>query len=291
MEDSPTLVQSGHTLEHVSEPFERPDVISFGTLGMILSFEDNISCKHVVATVGHLIGDHGTQLRLEQGTSENEVLLTTINGCRRFLGRPTFRQKWIQPRPMIDEICLLDIPATNSIILQCIIEKLDFRKISSISSTLESELDHPGVPRLRDVELLVEFLRHESINVFRMGDESQEVKGKLIRLKEVLKYCGQLPRSLLRGPSSSTSTSSSSSEEIEQDDTRVYLLIIKWISPEIPFAGPGDSGSLVYAKVDEHVIPLGLHVVGSKDDVSRAVLLHTWWTEFEAAFHADVFFL
>lgn len=64
------------------------------------------------------------------------------------------------------------------------------------------------------------------------------------------------------------------------DDTEVYLLRVKWLSPDQPFAEDGDSGSLVYAKANGHIIPLGIHG-GSKGDVSIAFLLHSWWLEFE----------
>ena len=48
-------------------------------------------------------------------------------------------------------------------------------------------------------------------------------------------------------------------DEIEQDRSE-WLGIVKWISDDHSFAGPGDSGSLVFAREGGITIPLGIHV-------------------------------
>ena len=124
------------------------------------------------------------------------------------------------------------------------------------------------------------------LEVFKDGAKSGTTSGRLIRVEEIAYGHRQLSVTALID---SFSSSSSSSSDVDQDDTTVYLLRVKWLSPSQPFAEDGDSGSLVYAKANGHIIPLGIHA-GSIGDLSTAYLLHSWWEEFEFLIDADIYF-
>ncbi|KAI1968816.1 hypothetical protein LOZ53_006817 [Ophidiomyces ophidiicola] len=80
----------------------------YGTLGFIITIDSAGDTKHVLATVSHVIGDSGRHLYVK---SNGELLqLTTIPQCDRLGGRPKFRRDWLIDRPVLDEICFLDIP-------------------------------------------------------------------------------------------------------------------------------------------------------------------------------------
>jgi len=241
-------------------------------------------------------------------------------GCERFLGRPAFRRQWSLARPGLDEICLLEIPqASEQFVLTCLIKNLDCNKISSISPEITSYSNSPGTPTLEDVASLQIWLHdHGPLEVFKNGAKTGETSGWLFELEEIFEGQGQ-PSIHLRGnpgrprdsgsfsdnsgslsessgplsensgsfsensgsiSDNSGSLSENSAASIFYDNTPIWILLVKWLSPEVPFAESGDSGSLVFARVDGCIVPLGIHY-GSKGDVSRAYLLHTWWEEME----------
>lgn len=203
---------------------------------------------------------------------------------------PAFRRKWPLARPALDEICLLEIPqASDQFVLSCLINDLDCHKISYISPDTTSDSESRGIPTLADVSSFQSWLRISGpLQVFKNGAKTGETAGWLVELEEVMDGLGQLPIHFLRR-SMSFSDTSSSSTEIDQDDTRVYTLNVKWLSPEMPFAEPGDSGSLVFTRVGNRVVPLGIHV-GSIGDVSRAYMLHSWWQEMDKLEDTDFYF-
>jgi hypothetical protein len=72
---------------------EREDVNEYDTLDFFLTMGDNSSRKHVVATVEHVLKQQGRTLIYGQRLQKTDIHLTTIKGCERFLGRPSFRQQ------------------------------------------------------------------------------------------------------------------------------------------------------------------------------------------------------
>ena len=69
----------------------------------------------------------------------------------------------------------------------------------------------------------------------------------------------------------------------------VYQLMVKWDSPEEPFAVDGDSGSLIWAMNGETVIPLGLHC-GSQGTRSYSLSLQSIWQNISDLLEADLLF-
>jgi len=257
----PIAIRPGENLYQVRGPFTPEDHPHFGTLGFILTAEAESDRRHVVATVGHVIGGFGRKAFMKTLTDERCIFLNTVAGCERHLGRPAFRRKWPLARPALDEICLLEIPqASDQFVLSCLINDLDCHKISYISPDTTSDSESRGIPTLADVSNFQSWLRISGpLQVFKNGAKTGETAGWLVGLEEVMDGLGQLPIHFLQR-SMSFSDTSSSSTEIDQDDTRVYTLNVKWLSPEMPFAEPGDSGSLVFTRVGNCVVPLGIHV-------------------------------
>ncbi len=80
------ILQSGSALHQVNGPYDREDLRSFGTLGFSLTVEDDTSRKHLVATVGHVLGDNRTQVIIHTTDNSQSVYSTTMKGCESFLG-------------------------------------------------------------------------------------------------------------------------------------------------------------------------------------------------------------
>jgi hypothetical protein len=72
-------------------------------------------------------------------------------------------------------------------------------------------------------------------------------------------------------------------------DLPTYRLLVKWSSPDEPFVAGGDSGSLVYAKDEEVIVPLGIHI-GSNGTISHSLFLWSICEEISASLDADLFF-
>ncbi|MCJ1466394.1 hypothetical protein MMC07_005013 [Pseudocyphellaria aurata] len=236
------------------------ELTAYGTLGAILTIESPNHLKHVGMTVGHVLGDCGNSVRMGPRDGTDQLKLKAFPGCERLLGSPYFRSQWLLPRACLDEICLLSIPICPSIMnLNCVIPNLDCRKISAISPTIKIEegIVSPGTPLLQSVRKLQYWVNHQGfLMVFKNGATTGTTCGKLIEVEEKPNGKEQPCRRNL------TFTFS--------DETDVYVLRIKWLSPEQPFAEAGDSGSLVYAKANGHIIPLEIHW-GSQEDIKHRI--------------------
>jgi hypothetical protein len=63
-------------------------------------------------------------------------------------------------------------------------------------------------------------------------------------------------------------------EDVEEDvegEEDEWLGVVEWM--DVPFADSGDSGSLVFAREDGIVIPLGIHVGSQQACLTQAYLL------------------
>jgi hypothetical protein len=53
----------------------------------------------------------------------------------------------------------------------------------------------------------------------------------------------------------------SGTQDNQMDTQGLSMGRVKWASPEGPFTEAGDSGSLVYMKLRDYIVPIGLHKV------------------------------
>jgi len=67
-------------------------------------------------------------------------------------------------------------------------------------------------------------------------------------------------------------------EEDEKDENE-WIGFVRWM--DVPFATSGDSGSLVFAREDGILIPLGIHV-GSRENIQTSMFLSLETFCFEA---------
>ena len=135
--EAATVVQSGEPLFQNSSTADS-ERTPFGTLGSILTVERDNKFTHAGITVGHVVGDFGRSVRMRPLGGNGQLMLSTLPGCERYLGKPGFRAKWRLPRPCLDEICLLDIPTCPSTVnLKCVRPNLDCRQISALSPSIE----------------------------------------------------------------------------------------------------------------------------------------------------------
>ncbi|KAI1960905.1 hypothetical protein LOZ45_006837 [Ophidiomyces ophidiicola] len=264
----------------------------YGTLGFIITIDSAGDTKHVLATVSHVIGDSGRHLYVK---SNGELLqLTTIPQCDRLGGRPKFRRDWLIDRPVLDEICFLDIPemfASNFI--PCVLGDVNCHELAGLPSNIaDADIEIKRSPSAMNIDCFREWVKNNSpVEVHKIGASTGRTSGLLVEILHNRRGLKQkLPsRRRRRMANSSSSESSSSSSSSELDETPAYLLRIKWKNAYDSFSAPGDSGSLVFAEINRKIIPLGIHY-GSDSDESYAYLLYSWFSEIELVLDCDAYF-
>lgn len=110
---------------------------------------------------------------------------------------------------------------------------------------------------------LNQMLYPDGLVVYKQGSSSDLTMGRLVRLDDYP------PKGWYGVDEDSDNDEASNYIVFERDsdddgdeefkDNNEWLGIVKWYG-DFPFAAPGDSGSLVYAKEGNITIPLGIHI-------------------------------
>jgi hypothetical protein len=58
---------------------------------------------------------------------------------------------------------------------------------------------------------------------------------------------------------------------LKEDKNEEWMGVVEWIGE--PFAAPGDSGSLVFAREDGIIIPLGIHVGSPESMPNKGIFI------------------
>lgn len=233
---------------------------SFGTLGFVGTLENLGPQRHVLVTAGHVVDDALSVLI--HGTDEKTYNTEVVMQFKRFLGVPQFRLgEQDVPGPVsLNQICLLEQQGIPSEILQCTFLPIDCCRLSMPDDIVDDPLLMSRAPIFSDMSKLCNFIRKGyGIRVHKYGAGSGLTNGTLSDIQQPV---FKLP---------------------------VYLLIIKWDSPEEQFAVGGDSGSLTWAKDEETIIPLGLHC-GSAGTISYSLSLQSICQNISDLLDADLLF-
>lgn len=239
----------------------------------------------MIATVGHVLGDTCDSISVQISADGRKKSLRTIKDCKGFVGRPRFRLGWPEDRPCLNEICLIETIGLESAQTKCRFP-LDLDCHALVPPIEETDQEFTATdPKLADPDEMIAWVeQNRPVTVYKHGAATGHTTGNLMRIKELEQGFHQ-GRPLRRSPSSSQSSDS----DCEKDSTRTFHLVVEWLSPAQPFAAPGDSGSLVYAKRDNVIVPFGIHY-GSKGCVSYAYLLWFWCEEVSCWLKADLHF-
>ncbi|KUL89295.1 hypothetical protein ZTR_03791 [Talaromyces verruculosus] len=254
----------------------------YGTVGFIgLFYGGSDEGHHVLVTTGHNFdedpGDNATiEIHAEHIPEMPHALRapTTIMELfkRGVKKRPVFRLGR-KGNECMDEICLIDGELLPEDYVQDLHppDLIDCNALYPVSED-EDPIAVAQTPALISSEEFLTALKQRlGTKVFKRGAETGVTMGTLIRVE---KAGTEYPKGMdWRG----------------NDETPEYFLIIKWESDEEPFAVGGDSGSLVYAKHDGKVVPLGIHR-GSIEYHSHACSVWSWCREIYQSLNAELVF-
>ncbi|KAF8243746.1 hypothetical protein K440DRAFT_663917 [Wilcoxina mikolae CBS 423.85] len=125
-------------------------------------------------------------------------------------------------------------------------------------------------PHSLPMEVLIEYLGRTSLTVYKKGATTGITSGQLF---EVLCEQFELP-------------------EAQENDCRqseCTMGRIKWCAADTPFAKGGDSGALVWANIQQKIVPIGVHK-GSRGDNSYCLLIESCFNVPEGIYNADYVF-
>ena len=242
-------------------PLRLEDTTTSGTIGFVGRLENLGPLRHVIATVGHVI-DEAQSIHFYDDADNKAYALDTVPEFARMLGIPRFRldRPGILSSISLNQICLLETSRISSGVLKCSIPNINCNAFTP--TTVD---DDPGLvardPKLADIEdVRCRLDRGEYVSVYKLGAASGFTAGNL---REIRRH--------------------------DDDSVDLYVLNIEWNSPIEPFTIGGDSGSLVWARQGDVIIPLGLHC-GSTGTTSFALSLWSFCEEISSSLDADLFF-
>jgi hypothetical protein len=188
---------------------------------------------------------------------------------RRFDSRPLFRLN--EAPSFLDDIGILFVDNNDLKYFSRRIANLNVHYFDPEGRTSSaSEMADPvSMPR-RDA--LQKMLEVSPIIVYKVGVMTDLTMGRFVRIRDV-------PPAGWYEPEDGEEV-----EEVEEMDKEEeeWLGVVQWM--DVPFAAPGDSGSLVFAREDGIIIPLGIHVGSptSMPNTSIFISLETFCFEAEA---------
>lgn len=212
-----------------------------GTLGTVM-----ISNRTYVAlTAGHILADGDRTMVLRRNIDESVVDLKTAKYSMRYSGRPLGR---LNERIGFQDDCAF-----------LTINQQDVTKFEHYIPCV----DPVSQSRRFHIEKQV---GTEGLVVYKQGSSIDLTIGRLVKIEDVP------PKGWYVVDDDSDKDEESKyivferdsddndvGEEQEDKDSNEWLGIVKWYD-EFPFTGPGDSGSLVFAKEGNVTVPLGIHV-------------------------------
>jgi hypothetical protein len=139
----------------------------------------------------------------------------------------------------------------------------------------DSLFNDPDLDKLTSRSLLVETLRgvlweQKPVTVYKQGAGTGLTSGELVEIVPEM-------------------AEGSGTQHNQMDTQGLSMGRVKWASPEDPFTEGGDSGALVYMKLRDYIVPIGLHK-GAKGTSSYCLLLDPCFNILKDIFeHDDIF--
>jgi hypothetical protein len=222
-----------------------------GTLGIIMKSESSSGEETYVAlTAGHILPEYGEDrvyVQSPRNPGRPMIQLKIPQSCRRNSGDALATD----PNTVLDE----DIRQECAFL---VIKRLDLKHFSlgiyqlschhlSDKDPDDNRFDRDHDPISTDERCRRNFIEQKMVSgnlrVYKNGATTGPTQGYLAKILDL----DSIPEEL--GP-----------PDNDLLDDNEWLGIVKWTHPNEPFGRPGDSGSLVYAKEDGKMIPLGIHL-------------------------------
>jgi hypothetical protein len=276
------------------EPFA-----GIGSIGFMGVFDRGDVQTNVVVTVGHVIdtNDEGVCIIGMTPDLTRLVELQPIDECKREWDDDFAREGRRKPRfrktrpfnPCLDEICLLSmdgLPEDHPFHSQFFEVTVHCNSFYTIPPELRSTIPDYMItrsPRLADnVSHLIKSLRNiMPIAVYKHGVGTGVTAGVMFATRPYSR-CN-------RNASTIDNDDDGQGLLSKQDD--LQCIVIKWLSANEPFADEGDSGSLVFAMLEEQVVPVGIHFGSDRARYeSYAYLLWYWCAELENSLDGELLF-
>lgn len=197
-------------------------------------------------------------IRIEADDSLHDTKI--VQQFERFLGIPRFRigQQDETSEVSLNQACLLEAP---EIPLKCVFPNLNccrYNDRDGLENDTDELLRFPLLMNLSALRRAVK--KNGGIDVYKVGGVTGTTVGTLFTVGQ------PSPHSDL-----------------------VVKLKIHWKAPDKPFAISGDSGSLVFARDGDVIVPLGLHC-GTEDTVSYSLSLQSLCQTISDLLDADLVF-
>lgn len=230
-----------------------------GTLGPIMSSPlpgTQSGSTFVALTAAHVIPDGVRYLEIPNPMKVNSyVELKVPHISKRLQGQRAAYDK--NTPPFFDDLGFLVITPNDVKYFACQYLNVNVHFFDQRSGPEAILLDPLARSRY---SILKKILRHSSIIVFKKGSASDQTMGHLVDVTreppegwyewEIVDMesdvCFESPQSDIASSFSST------------DDIFGWFGVVKWST--VPFAAPGDSGSMVFAVESGVRVPLGIHV-------------------------------
>lgn len=234
-------IQPGQPLHGISDGSLTHNSSMVGTLGTVMTSRNT----YVALTAGHILNDLQYKILVKESPHNTMVELKVATNSVRVDGRPRGRR--YKPAGFRDDCAFLKIDSGDIGLFNHKINCLNCH----FYRLLGTSVDPPGDPVFSSRrDFLRKRLYQKHIVVFKQGANSDLTMGLFVGMTD------DAPEGWYTADDSDTDEDE---DEIEQDQDE-WLGIVRWISDDQSFTGPGDSGSLVFAKEGGITIPLGIHI-------------------------------
>lgn len=242
-----------------------------GTLGAVMSSSrPGKTDAYVVLTAGHVIPNGDDKLLVKNRQLDSFISLTVAAKFRRFNNRPLYHLK--EAPSFLDDVGILSVGNNDLKYFSRRIANLNVHYFLPEGRTLSVfEMADPVTMSRRYT--IQKLLNVSPIIVYKVGVMTDLTMGRFVTIRDVPPEGWYNPED---------------EEEVEEVEKEVdkeeseWLGVVEWM--DVPFTAGGDSGSLVFAREDGIVIPLGIHVgsPASMPNTSIFISLETFCLEAEA---------
>ncbi|MCJ1462158.1 hypothetical protein MMC07_000758 [Pseudocyphellaria aurata] len=209
-----------------------------GTLGVVMTDQKG---TYVALTAGHIMNDWDRTMVVKKPYNGSDIKLDVANCSVRVHGRPRERRE--KSAGFQDDCAFLKIDKSDLAEFDHLLPCSNAHYFEFLNTSDENLSDPVSTSRKESLDALLSINR---IVVWKHGAVSSLTMGYFERILD------ESPEGWYDG-------GKEHDESVEKDRDE-WLGCVRWISDDSPFAVPGDSGSLVFARERGITIPLGIHV-------------------------------
>jgi hypothetical protein len=220
---------------------------------------------YIALTAGHVIPDDDDCLLAKNRQLDSFTSLKIAAPFRRFDNRPLYRRK--EAPSFLDEVGILFVGNDDVKFFSRRIANLNVHYFAS-EGRIASVFEMTDPLFLSRRFTLRELLEVSPIIVYKVGVMTDLTMGRFVAIKDKPPkgwYKLEDEEEVEKSKDEEEVEKSKDEEEVEKEEDE-WLGVVEWM--DVPFAASGDSGSLVFAREEGIVIPLGIHV-GSPESMPK----------------------